>query len=214
MCSQSSAATLTAINEQTITAHHLRRRANPVLSDLRTGLPPQSRLSDEKRSEHLMRKSRFSKTVSETAAALSSLFSFRLLSLSFFFQQERRKRESGQKTPPQKILKRILSGGEVSRLHRDGEGLTSTHSGEPHHYLTPAFSLTPQAQRKSLAKRDAAKAFRRCDGEEGSAASTAPSPFEKGPGLPKLKRQKRRLNTDLFAINCSTQTFTTSAAKV
>ena len=75
------------------------------------------------------------------------------------------------------ILKRILSCGEVSRLHRDGEGLTLTHSGEPHHYLTPAFSLTPQAQRKSLAKRNAAKEFRRCDGEEGSAPSTTAKPL-------------------------------------
>ena len=36
------------------------------------------------------------------------------------------------------ILKRILSGGEVSRLHRDGEGLTFTDTREPHRYLTPA----------------------------------------------------------------------------
>ena len=67
--------------------------------------------------------------------------------------------------------------GEVSRLHRDGEGLTLTDSGEPHHYRTPAFSLTPQAQRKSLAKRNAAKEFRRCDGEEACAASTRAKPL-------------------------------------
>jgi hypothetical protein len=55
------------------------------------------------------------------------------------------------------ILKRILSGGEVSRLHRDGEILTSTDTREPHLNRLPAFSLTPQAQRKSLAKRNAEK---------------------------------------------------------
>ena len=43
------------------------------------GLSPQSRLRDEKRSEHLMRKSRFSKTPSETAVA------FLLFSLSVWF---------------------------------------------------------------------------------------------------------------------------------
>ena len=51
----------------------------------------------------------------------------------------------------------------------------------------PLFLWPKQAQRKSLAKRNAAKPFRRCDGEKGSAPSTAPSPFEKGPGLPKQK---------------------------
>ena len=76
---QAITATLTAVSEQTPTAHHLKRPANPVLSDLRTGLPPQSRLRDEKRSEHLMRKSRFSKTPSETAVA------FLLFSLSVWF---------------------------------------------------------------------------------------------------------------------------------
>ena len=88
--------------------------------------------------------------------------------------------------------------GEVSRLHRDGEGLTSTNTRKPHLNRLPAFSLTPQAQRKSLAKRNAAKLFRRCDGEEATPPPPAPSPFEKGPGLPKLKRQKCRLNTSIF----------------
>ncbi|MBQ2378507.1 MAG: hypothetical protein II297_08915, partial [Clostridia bacterium] len=64
---------------------------------------------------------------------------------------------------------------EVSRLHRDGEGYTFTDPREPHHNRPPAFSLTPQAQRKSLAKRNAAKAFRRCDGEEARAGFTRAS---------------------------------------
>ena len=51
------------------------------------------------------------------------------------------------------ILKRILSCGEVSRLHRDGEGLTSTDTREPHHYLTPAFSLAAKGAKKKLGKK-------------------------------------------------------------
>ncbi|MBQ2378165.1 MAG: hypothetical protein II297_07175, partial [Clostridia bacterium] len=39
----------------------------------------------------------------------------------------------------------------------------------------PLFLWQLKAQRKSLAKRNAAKAFRRCDGEEGSAPSTGAS---------------------------------------
>ena len=101
-----------------------------------------------------------------------------------------------RKTSAKDIKKNPLLG-EVSRLHRDGEGFNDTR--EPHHYRTPAFSLTPQAQRKSLAKRNAAKEFRRCDGEEGSAPSTAPSPFEKGPGPPKLKKAKTSAEHRYFA---------------
>ncbi|MBQ2376808.1 MAG: hypothetical protein II297_00245, partial [Clostridia bacterium] len=39
----------------------------------------------------------------------------------------------------------------------------------------PLFLWQLKAQRKSLAKRNAAKEFRRCDGEEASAASTRAS---------------------------------------
>ena len=94
------------------------------------------------------------------------------------------------------ILKRILSGGEVSRLHRDGEGYTFTDTREPHHNRPPAFSLTPQAQRKSLAKRNADKGI---------------SPLRRRGWLRALhrrellkkldqnfNRKKRRLNVDLF----------------
>ena len=85
------------------------------------------------------------------------------------------------------ILKRILS---LERCH----GYTVTERALrppiPVNLTTidhPLFLWLKKAQRKSLAKRNAAKPFRRCDGEEGSAPSTAPSPIEKGPGLPKLK---------------------------
>ena len=67
--------------------------------------------------------------------------------------------------------------GEVSRLHRDGEGLTLTDTREPHHYRTPLFLWQLKAQRKSLAKRNAAKAFRRCDGEKACAAFTRAKPL-------------------------------------
>ena len=51
------------------------------------------------------------------------------------------------------ILKRILSGGEVSRLHRDGEGYTFTDTREPHHYRPPAFSLAETGAKKKLGKK-------------------------------------------------------------
>ena len=70
------------------------------------------------------------------------------------------------------ILKRILSGGEVSRLHRDGEGYTITNSGEPHPNRPPAFSLAAKGAKKKLGKK-----------------KRRPSPFEKGPGLPKQKNK-------------------------
>ena len=51
------------------------------------------------------------------------------------------------------IKKKPLPLGEVSRLHRDGEGLTSTNTREPHHYLTPAFSLAETGAKKKLGKK-------------------------------------------------------------
>ena len=119
------------------------------------GSSPQSRLRDEKRSEHLMRKSRFSKTPSETAEPFF-FFLFPSGFSCFFFCERRNKRNETKNTTVNDSKKNPLLG-EVSRLHRDGEGLTLTDSGEPHPNRTPAFSLTPQAQRKSLAKRNAAK---------------------------------------------------------
>ena len=100
----------------------------------------------------------------------------------FFFCERRNKRNETKNTAAKDTKKNPLLG-EVSRLHRDGEGYTFTDTREPHPNRLPAFSLTPQAQRKSLAKRNAAKAFRRCDGEE----ATPPPParaFEKA--RPKL----------------------------
>ena len=93
---QAPTAIFAAGSEQTITAHHPWRRANPVLSDLRTGLPPQSRLRDEKRSEHLMRKSRFSKTPSETAEPFF-FFLFPSGFSCFFFCERRNKRNETKK---------------------------------------------------------------------------------------------------------------------
>ena len=43
--------------------------------------------------------------------------------------------------------------GEVSRLHRDGEGYTFTDTRKPHHYLTPAFSLAAKGAKKKLGKK-------------------------------------------------------------
>ena len=92
----------------------------------------------------------------KTDCSLSSFFSFRLVSLVSSFAKEET-REMRQKNPAAKDIKRILSGGEVSRLHRDGEGLTLTHSGELPTTDYPLFLWQLKAQRKSLAKRNAAK---------------------------------------------------------
>ena len=74
----------------------------------------------------------------------------------FFFCERRNKRNETKNTTASDTKKNPLLG-EVSRLHRDGEGLTSTDTRGPHLNRSPAFSLTPQAQRKSLAKRNADK---------------------------------------------------------
>ena len=60
--------------------------------------------------------------------------------------------------------------GEVSRLHRDGEGYILTETREPHLNRLPAFSLAEKGAKKKLGKK-----------------KRRPSPFEKGPGLPKQK---------------------------
>ena len=80
-----------------------------------------------------------------------------------------------QKNPPQKILKRILS---LERCH----GYTVTERDIRSPILVnlttidhPLFLWQLKAQRKSLAKRNAAKAFRRCDGEKACAAFTRAS---------------------------------------
>ena len=58
-----------------------------------------------------------------------------------------------QKNPAAKDIKKKPLLGEVSRLHRDGEGYTSTDTREPHHYLTPAFSLAAKGAKKKLGKK-------------------------------------------------------------
>ena len=70
-----------------------------------------------------------------SAFLLFALFAY-FLSLSSF--RERRKRENRQKnTPASDIKKKPLPRGEVSRLHRDGEGVND--SGKVHLTRTPLF---------------------------------------------------------------------------
>ena len=151
------------------------------------GSSPQSRLRDEKRSEHLMRKSRFSKTTSETAVPfLLCSLSVYFLSLSSF--RERRKRENRQKnTPASDIKKKPLPRGEVSRLHRDGEGVND--SGKVHLTRTPLFLWQLKAQRKSLAKRNAAQGV---------------SPLRRRGGVRRLHSRKllKKLDQNFHTNNC------------
>ena len=73
------------------------------------------------------------------------------------------------------ILKRILS---LERCHGYTVTERDIRSPIPVSLTTiehPLFLWLKKAQRKSLAKRHAAKPFRRCDGEEGSVPSTCAS---------------------------------------
>ncbi|MBQ2377549.1 MAG: hypothetical protein II297_04005, partial [Clostridia bacterium] len=51
------------------------------------------------------------------------------------------------------IKKKPLPLGEVSRLHRDGEGLTLTDTRVPHLNRLPAFSLAAKGAKKKLGKK-------------------------------------------------------------
>ena len=106
------------------------------------------------------------------------------LSLSSF--RERRKRENRQKNTSASDIKKNPLLGEVSRLHRDGEGYTLTHSGEPHHYLTPAFSLAAKGAKKKLGKKKRRQAV---------------SPLRRRGGLRALHRRQAPLKRGLDSPN-------------
>ena len=142
--------------------HHLHRPANPVLSDLRTGM---------------------------RGPCGRAPFFFLLFSPTFshfLLSAKEEKEKIGKKTPPQLILKRILSGGEVSRLHRDGEGYTFTDTREPHHYRTPAFSLAAKGAKKKLGKKKRRQAV---------------SPLRRRGGLRALLRRQSPLKRGLDSPN-------------
>ena len=58
-----------------------------------------------------------------------------------------------QKNTAAKDIKKNPLLGEVSRLHRDGEGYTFTHTREPHPNRPPAFSLAETGAKKKLGKK-------------------------------------------------------------
>ena len=67
---------------------------------------------------------------------------------NFLLSAGKKKKRKWTKETRRKVIKNPLPSGEVSRLHRDGEGGTTNS----HH---PLFLWLKQAQRKSLAKRNA-----------------------------------------------------------
>ena len=85
-----------------------------------------------------------------SAFLLFALFAY-FLSLSSF--REKRKRENRQKNTTVNDSKKNPLPGEVSRLHRDGEGLTFTVIREPYLNRLPAFSLAAKGAKKKLSKK-------------------------------------------------------------
>ena len=102
-----------------------------------------------------------------------------------------------QKNTTAKDIKKNPLLGEVSRLHRDGEGYTFTDTRKPHHNRPPAFSLAAKGAKKKLGKK------KRRLGNFAVATARRRAPPSPARAFEKLDqnfkaRQNRRLNADLF----------------
>ena len=117
-----------------------------------------------------------------SAFLLFALFAY-FLSLSSF--RERRKRENGQKnTSASDTKKKPLPRGEVSRLHRDGEGFNNSH--EVNLNRLPAFSLAEPGAKKKRGKKKRRQAV---------------SPLRRRGGLRALHRRQAPLKRGLDSPN-------------
>ena len=82
-----------------------------------------------------------------------------------------------QKNTSAKDIKKNPLLGEVSRLHRDGEGLTFTDTREPHLNRLPAFSLAATGAKKKLGKKKRRQGISPLRRRGGDAASTRAKPL-------------------------------------